>query len=455
MSYFGAITQNVKTDTLNSSTSILTGSQTFNAGLTTGTSTLGVAGVQVNLIADQNCTIYIDQSMNNVNWDITDSFNYYFSLGGDSFTIQATASYIRVRVKNLSTNSTTYFRLQTVFCPIVEAIPRSLDTNGNFKTGIRSISSYMGSVDVSPMGSLKVAEAVRLAGVNFVGSILDTNFWISGSLTGSAAVTQLNGELILSTGVTTTGSISVGSFRVARYIPGSPNYYRGQITIPTAICITGSNTRRWGAFDVSDGYFFELQTSGSTPLLGIVSRLTGTDTRVTSFNGTLGSSYTVDTNTHTYELWWTNKFAYYFIDDILLHTITASPKLAVSTTSLRIGLQNTNLSGNLANNTFNIRSSTISRVGKPDSTPAWKNITGAVTTSVKLSPGRLHRVVCNNNANGQTITLYDALTATNPIGVITQANSVGPLTLDYDLDFYTGLTIVTVGAGVDVTVVYE
>jgi hypothetical protein len=82
----------------------------------------------------------------------------------------------------------------------------------------------------------------------------------------------------------------------------------------------------------------------------------------------------------------------------------------------------------------------------------WKYQAGANTGQVlKYGPGSLHRVVCNKNT-GTTITLYDALSATNPIGIIDPTSRDA---IDYHLDFYTGLYLVTVGAGTDCTIVYE
>ena len=42
---------------------------------------------------------------------------------GDSRTFQATGSYFRVVVTNVTGTVTTYLRLQTAMCPIVEALP--------------------------------------------------------------------------------------------------------------------------------------------------------------------------------------------------------------------------------------------------------------------------------------------------------------------------------------------
>jgi hypothetical protein len=90
-------------------------------------STLGVAGIQVTLKTDTSCTVFVDQSPDGVNWDITDKYVYNPLKANFGLTVQAVASYFRVRVRNEDSIASTYFRLQTCLCPVVEAVPRSLD----------------------------------------------------------------------------------------------------------------------------------------------------------------------------------------------------------------------------------------------------------------------------------------------------------------------------------------
>lgn len=453
MSYFSKFEQNVQADTLNSSTVNVDAGATFNGALAAGTSTLGIAGIQVNLFTTQNCMVCVDQSMDNSHWDITDCFNYYHTLRGMSFTVQATASYVRVRVTNLGLIATTEFRLQTALCPIVEAVPRALDEDGFFKTCVEKIHGKMGKVRISPMGSMKTSDSVRLVGTVFNGSTIDSNFWIT-SATAAGATSQANGEMTLTTGATANGSAKVESSRVARYIAGSPNYYRAQIVAPTVTTVTGTNTRRWGAYDANNGYFFELTKANgaSTTVLGIGARKGASDTVVTSFNGDYGLTYdVVDGYATTYEIWWTNKSAYFFVNDIHIHTITGLTATTVATTSLKVSAECINLLNNNAANTLVSRVMSISRLGEATTRPHWRYIAGALPVTVlKYGPGTLHVVTCNKHA-GTSITLYDALSATNPICIIDP--STGSKT--FDLDFYTGLTVVTVGSGIDCTIIYE
>ena len=73
--------QDVKADANNSSTDNLTSTNSFTfTGV--GSSTLGVIGLQWNLKCDQNAIVYIEESDDDVNWDISHPFTYIASQGG-------------------------------------------------------------------------------------------------------------------------------------------------------------------------------------------------------------------------------------------------------------------------------------------------------------------------------------------------------------------------------------
>jgi hypothetical protein len=87
---------------------------------------------------------------------------------------------------------------------------------------------------------------------------------------------------------------------------------------------------------------------------------------------------------------------------------------------------------------------------------SFLNISGAATTLVKTGAGRLARIIHNKAVAAGVITLYDSLTASGTkIGTITLPavllNSQNAY--EYDLQFTTGLTIVTSAAD-DLTVLY-
>lgn len=121
--YLGVgITQDVEPSASNNSTANLNPNATFTG---TGESTLGCNGIQVMFKATQTCTIQVQQSTDNTNWDIVDSYVVPANTG-DGRTTQAVGQYVRVLVTNNGGSATTSLRLATYLCPIVECLPRAL-----------------------------------------------------------------------------------------------------------------------------------------------------------------------------------------------------------------------------------------------------------------------------------------------------------------------------------------
>lgn len=89
----------------------------------------------------------------------------------------------------------------------------------------------------------------------------------------------------------------------------------------------------------------------------------------------------------------------------------------------------------------------------------YTHITSATTTLVKTGPGVLHSVVLGTLVASSSIELDDALTHTSPvISTITPpatVTSVVPFAVLYDVVFSTGLSVTTVGASPDYTVVWR
>jgi hypothetical protein len=126
---FASIQQNVAASLYNNSTTNLAALGVFTGAAET---TLGVAGIQVNVKSSQPIEVQVQQSPDGTNWDISDVQN--FEAGeGDGRTFQAVASYFRLVVTNIGGIATTYFRLQTALCPVVEVVPRTLTPNGRLR----------------------------------------------------------------------------------------------------------------------------------------------------------------------------------------------------------------------------------------------------------------------------------------------------------------------------------
>jgi len=74
-----SIRQNVIADSGNSLSTNLAAGATFTG---VAKSTLGIAGLQWSLYATQNCTVYVEQSPDGTNWDISYHYDYIASRGG-------------------------------------------------------------------------------------------------------------------------------------------------------------------------------------------------------------------------------------------------------------------------------------------------------------------------------------------------------------------------------------
>ena len=455
-----AAIQDVHASTLNSSSVNVNANGSF-VGL--AESTLGVAGIQVMLKTSHNCTVNVDQSpdSNGANWDCTDAYTYYAADGGKSWTTQAVGSAFRVRVLNTTGTTTNFFRLGTALCPVVEALPRATTDTGFLKSSVQEIETGFGQhVLGTPMNQLQTAGSFRLAGAAFSGTnpvdSVDTNYWSKVIKTGLANATQFEASGTLSTGTTANGDILLNSVRTARYVGGAANRYRGIVRVPTAL---GANVRRWGAFDATDGYFF--QWDGSA--LSVVSRKSGTDTPTysNSFNGEIGGTFTPNSLVaYTYEIFYTNKSAWFMVDGLLLHKLTFNSTTGVGNINLKIGLQNTNSAGNVNDNQLMVRTSSISRLGNAQSQPVGAFQSGQIASrTLKYGTGNLRSATLSALTNNSIVTLYDNTSATGTIIWSSGAHSTGnlvPYPVNFnDIVFSTGLALAVTGANLNILVIYE
>ncbi len=86
---------------------------------------------------------------------------------------------------------------------------------------------------------------------------------------------------------------------------------------------------------------------------------------------------------------------------------------------------------------------------------AYANITTDTTTTLKSVSGFLHTICINTPAATGTVTIYDNTAGSGTkIGTITSFASVGGC-FTYDVQFWTGLTIVTATATPDITVSFR
>lgn len=259
---------------------------------------------------------------------------------------------------------------------------------------------------------------------------------------------MLNGITTLQTNTTANGNAQLTSNRRGRYMTGIPNQFIGGVR--EGDTGTANNIKRWGAFDSSNGLFFERIGTD----LGVVIRSGGVDTRIFPLTGP--NIAVSDTNMHTYEIYWSNGTARFFQDRKLLHVYTATQGQLCQSIALKIGYQCVNINSSTSNCLLQFRGSAINRFGKGSAEPQFRNISGTETAVVlKSAPGRLHRVVVNTKGGlAGSLVIYDATSATNPIATIDTGNA-NSTTLEYSCDFDNGLTFtsnVTVG---NITLVFD
>ena len=308
------------------------------------------------------------------------------------------------------------------------------------------------SADATPNAELLTTSKTRLVGTIFNGSTVDTNFWTTYTSTGT--VTQANSELVLTSGTANGHFAVVQSIRRANWVTGTSNKFRTQFRFESADAdITARIGVGWGASmpTITDGAYFKLV--GNTLSCCTMANTVETAVASANFNGV----YKVPTwtNNNTLEILYTLGKVYFLINNEIIHTASfPTTHWTSNTTNFFIGADVRN-TGNSAAVKYIFRMMNICRLGHLLSAPQYKYITGAGTTVCKLGGGMLHKIIVNQA--GTLCTVYDQTSAAVPIiGIIDTNKTTGVIgSIDYECPFFNGLTIVTTGAGSNITVVYE
>jgi len=448
-------------DANNTSTTNLAAGATFTG---TKTNTLGSQSIQVILLADQACTVNIDQSGDGTNYDITDTY-YYNTQRSFSITCQAAGKAYRIRVTNTGLSTTTTFRLEAFIAPISNTLPRSLDALGNLRVGVNALADqygFTGSFD--PSHQLAIAEPFHLVGPVFVGTVTDTNFWTvgnSGAGSGADIGSTTTSVATLTSGTANSGYGKLASVCLGRFIPGSPGRFKGYLRL-TALSVANT-IRAWGAVTLStvapqDGFFFSVNGSG---ILSVNSASGGAVMSVASgsFNGTV-ETVTLDTNLHTYEIVYTSSGAWFLVDGVLIHTMLATTAPLVTIMTLPIGAWSANSASGTASAVLQCFNVSIYRLGRGEATNTSHYFSAATTgTVLKYGAGEVHRLLISAPAANNVITLYDNTAASGTVlwgsGTINNAGNPLPFFMDLsDLPFFNGLTYVQTG-NTGVTIIYE
>lgn len=446
------INQHTQVDPLNSTTTNLAAGATFTGATITD---LNLTAVQFIIAADQNCLVHIDQSSDGVNWDVSDTYDYFAALGGSGQTAQLVGSYYRMRVTNIGSVTTTFLRFQAIQVPFLNPLPRSLDLDGHLQVGVKSSRDDSGFVvRYSPDGQQISIPIYRLLGQAFCDTALDTNFWTASVGTGGTTP-ETGGALFLSTGTTANNAVSVQSIHVGRFAAATYHLFRSLVRLVDPA--TANNTRRWGAYTTTDGTFFEV--AGTT--FRLVTRKASVDTVVAngSFNGKYGSTFTIGSDVLVYEIIYDSEYLHFMIDNKKIHTIEAGAATWSSTLHLPVRYENINSGGLATNISMEIRTGSISRLGLPNTQPVSRFQSGTTAgLTLKSGPGNLHSVILSAVLNNSIITLYDNTTATGTI--LWSSGALTASSIAYNVDFKgitfnTGLTLVISGANANVAVLYE
>lgn len=261
MSYFPSISQNVTVDLVNSASAVtIVPNEIWNSG-GTGVSTLGVNAIQIVITSTQNLHIYVDQGNTTSSFQLTDEYDYV-TTKQFGITVQAVGAYVRVRAKNVSgTNATV--TIDTVLCPIVEALPRSLDSDGYLQVAIKGNEDGYGfESENTPTGEIRSITPIRLVGVAFEGPTLDPNFWNTILLSGGT-VTQTNARVDMLTNTAVNGLSALYSNRKARHTAGTSNMYRMKGRFGDTGTV--NNVRQFGAVLIAN---YTLTISSASPVAG-------------------------------------------------------------------------------------------------------------------------------------------------------------------------------------------
>lgn len=309
---------------------------------------------------------------------------------------------------------------------------------------------------LAPNGEQVSLPLYKLVGDTFSLASLDAGMWASSlGVGGSAAVT--GGELVISTGVTANNSVIVNSVAVARFTGIGPNKLRTLVQLPDTG--TANNTRKWGVDSPpthNNGAYYVLTGS----IFSLVTRKAGTDTTIANgtFNGQFGSTFSVDTLAHNYEIIYQPRQVVFVVDGRVLHTLSASATPWSDTLHLHAHFENTNSGGSISNVSLKVRLGAIARFGIPEAQPESVNQIGIGSQTLKIGPGNLHRLVISAVVNNAVITIYDNTAASGTI-IFTSgampANAI-PLSIDMGgLAFDVGLTVAVTASAANALVIYD
>ena len=450
----------------NSSATPLAGGATFSG---TSADLKNWAGVIVSVYSDKpsaNDGLAILFSHDNSTWHTTETFsiqaNEVFSA-----SLQPTFRYFKLTYTN-GTDAQGTFHLQTQFktgATLADPFKIMDDVSGQddaslVKAVLTDRHGHAGEFSV--MRDLRVSSPHRLVGATFTGTTVDSTFWTTAVSGAGATATQATNSMTLASGTANSGYAHLQSAKVARFVFAHPNIWRGVVRLAS---VTAADcTRRWGCFTATagvpqNGFYFEVSAAGAISLVTCTGA-TPTPVASGSFNGDF-AHYVLDTSVHAYEIHYYLMMIEFFIDGVLIHKISTNtlPALPSADYQLPAAATSMNSAGGTTSGSLQVIASTIMRIGKEETQPAFVYQSGTVAALVlKRGNGVIHSLAISNVSNNATLTLWDNTAGSGTAIYTTGAMAANTIPFSVDLHsvaFYTGLTLTIASANCDVTVIFE
>jgi len=330
---------------------------------------------------------------------------------------------------------------------------------GNGITTLDTQDHYGVQQYLAPNGEVVAVPLYKLVGDAFFDSAIDPNVWAT-AVVGSGTAAAVGGQLIMTTGTTANSSSVVNSVHLGRFSGLAPNKCR----IPLQ-CLDGgtaNNTRQWGAATATDGAYFDFTgttLSCYTMKGGVATLRAASGSATVPFNGQFGTSFTMGTGSHFFEIVYQPRQVIWLADNRIIHTFSSVASTWTDTLHLPLRYANFNTGGSTTDVTLEVRLGAIARFGIPQTQADgfWQaGLTAGV--QIKLGPGNLWSLALSGVTNTANVTLYDGTSTAG--AVIFSTGAMGPQTAPLSIPmggeaFNNGLFLTITGAAANAKITFD
>lgn len=272
---------------------------------------------------------------------------------------------------------------------ITQGIPASIGTTGNRTDALFDEWGRLVVSDFDPeLGSAQGTTSLRdrltaQRHTVLADSIADglASFWSQFQLNSAPAISVSGGEGLVQTGTGANGTSFMYSTAV-RYRPGMVSWFNSAVRFrdPT---LNVTNVQRVGVFSVDasgvpqDGYYYEL--SGTTFSVNTVKAGVVTSVPQASWSkNALAPAFTLGTSFVQCEIRFTANTAWFYVNNILRHSITGGAVPSTTTLNFRMCVESINSGGLTTNYTLGVRNIGLGRFGDPFEFPAPNGAPGVL-----------------------------------------------------------------------------